>query len=274
MLNHTNRARWAGRGASLSRRRCFSALRRQGRTARAAEPGHHRPGGGEFARRRRGAAHRRARPISRASRPAARACGCTAACSTDEWKSSDTFSQRNETDQRSIQTNNANIADARTTTSSRRAASLGRRSTSRSSTRRSEGQHRARCTSRSASRDHARREFLQRHPADVHGRTACPYYGPPLTNDAVFKRRGDALRQRAGAGAAAADAMSVAHEAGALVMRKARMLVDHRAVRDRGGARSGERRADRLSSIMLTFDQTTGDNQIWTSATTARALHA
>src|SRR4051812_20467300 len=30
----------------------------------------------------------------------------------DEWKSSDTFSQRNETDQRSIQTNNANTAGA------------------------------------------------------------------------------------------------------------------------------------------------------------------
>src|SRR5215470_5596546 len=28
---------------------------------------------------------------------------------TDEWKSSDTFSQRNETDQRSVQTNNANL---------------------------------------------------------------------------------------------------------------------------------------------------------------------
>ena len=27
---------------------------------------------------------------------------------TDEWKSSDTFSQRNETDQRTVQTNNAN----------------------------------------------------------------------------------------------------------------------------------------------------------------------
>jgi hypothetical protein len=31
---------------------------------------------------------------------------------TDEWKSSDTFSQRNETDQRSIQTNNGNIQTA------------------------------------------------------------------------------------------------------------------------------------------------------------------
>jgi hypothetical protein len=31
---------------------------------------------------------------------------------TDEWKSSDTFSQRNETDQRSVQTGNANIATA------------------------------------------------------------------------------------------------------------------------------------------------------------------
>src|SRR5690349_15728097 len=30
----------------------------------------------------------------------------------DEWKSSDTFSQRNETDQRSIQTNNGNIQNA------------------------------------------------------------------------------------------------------------------------------------------------------------------
>src|SRR5690349_12430469 len=28
---------------------------------------------------------------------------------TDEWKSSDTFSQRNETDQRLVQTNNANL---------------------------------------------------------------------------------------------------------------------------------------------------------------------
>src|SRR3954465_12325112 len=31
---------------------------------------------------------------------------------TDEWKSSDTFSQRNETDQRSIQTNNSNTQGA------------------------------------------------------------------------------------------------------------------------------------------------------------------
>src|SRR5262249_45233633 len=30
----------------------------------------------------------------------------------DEWKSSDTFSQRNETDQRSIQTNNGNVQNA------------------------------------------------------------------------------------------------------------------------------------------------------------------
>ncbi len=34
---------------------------------------------------------------------------------TDEWKSSDTFSQRNETDQRSVQTSNANIQTAYTT---------------------------------------------------------------------------------------------------------------------------------------------------------------
>jgi len=34
---------------------------------------------------------------------------------TDEWKSSDTFSQRNETDQRSVQTNNANVQTAYTT---------------------------------------------------------------------------------------------------------------------------------------------------------------
>ena len=34
-------------------------------------------------------------------------CGQLGGLLTDEWKSSDTFSQRNETDQRAIQTNNA-----------------------------------------------------------------------------------------------------------------------------------------------------------------------
>ncbi len=43
---------------------------------------------------------------------------------TDEWKSSDTFSQRNETDQRSVQTNNANIAGRVHTRRSSRAASF------------------------------------------------------------------------------------------------------------------------------------------------------
>src|SRR5205085_11705629 len=45
---------------------------------------------------------------------------------TDEWKSSDTFSQRNETDQRSVQDNNANLTPIlrdlyRTRTSAREA---------------------------------------------------------------------------------------------------------------------------------------------------------
>ena len=45
---------------------------------------------------------------------------------TDEWKSSDTFSQRNETDQRLVQNNNANLTPIlrdlyRTRTSAREA---------------------------------------------------------------------------------------------------------------------------------------------------------
>ena len=88
-----------------------------------------------------------------------------------------------------------------------------------------------------------------------------PQYGAPLTNDSVFAiavtHFDSALTLASGT-----DAKSVPGASRRRSIAKARALVEPRAVRRRGRTRAGVAVATSFQ-YLLTFDQTTGDNNIW-----------
>ncbi len=142
---------------------------------------------------------------------------------TDEWKSSDTFSQRNETDQRSVQTNNANIQGAYTTVQQARgfirtAIDLLNKYTP-DSTRNIGQMYMALGFSELTIAEN----FCNGVP-ETYTNNGVYVYGPQLTTDSVFKRAAfffdSALARSSGS-----DALSVAQKQALLVMR-ARVLVD------------------------------------------------
>ncbi len=178
---------------------------------------------------------------------------------TDEWKSSDTFSQRNETDQRTVQTNNANIQGAYTTVQQSRgfirtAIDFLNKYTADSTRNIGQMYMAAGFTELTIAEN-----FCNGVP-ETYTTNGVYEYGPQLTTDSVFKRAGfffdSALARTNGS-----DALSVAQKQAVLVMR-ARVLVDQ-------GQFANAAALVPVSAVptnfqyLLTFDQSTGDNQIW-----------
>ncbi|HEY4307769.1 MAG TPA: hypothetical protein VGM82_25060 [Gemmatimonadaceae bacterium] len=112
MLRHTNRARWLVAGAALLASPLFSACDVKEELLQPQNPGIIDPASTDSPA---AAVGLRVASLGQLkSRTAGSENGfwMYSGLLADEWKSSDTFSQRNETDQRSIQTNNANIQNA------------------------------------------------------------------------------------------------------------------------------------------------------------------
>lgn len=185
---------------------------------------------------------------------------------TDEWKSSDTFSQRNETDERKVQDNNANVNTVLRDV------------------------HRPRTSAREAL--DALREYKPNPPANLgqmyfvmgfaeltlaenfcngiplgDASTGVPEYGPPLTNQQVFAL---ALTHfdSALALATATDAFSteVRHSA---AVAKARTLLNigHARAADAAAAVAA---VPTTFQLRATFSLTAGNNQIWALNTSAK----
>ncbi len=179
---------------------------------------------------------------------------------TDEWKSSDTFSQRNETDQRSVQTNNANVQTAYTTVQQARgfirtAIDLLNKYTPDST--RNIGQ-----MYMAAGFDELTiaENFCSGVP-ETYTNNGVYLYGPQLTTDSIFKRAAFFFDSALARSNTANDPLSVAQKQALLVMR-ARVLVDQ-------GQFANAAALVPVSAVptnfqyLLTFDQTTGDNQLW-----------
>ncbi len=178
---------------------------------------------------------------------------------TDEWKSSDTFSQRNETDQRSVQTNNANIQTAYTTVQQARgfirtAIDLLNKYTPDSTRNIGQMYMAAGFTELTIAEN-----FCNGVP-ETYTTNGIYVYGPQLTSDSIYKRAGfffdSALAMSQGT-----DALSIAQKQAVLVLR-ARVLLEQGQFAQ-AAALVPTSAVPTSSSYLLTFDQTTGDNQLW-----------
>ena len=178
---------------------------------------------------------------------------------TDEWKSSDTFSQRNETDQRSVQTNNANVQTAYTTVQQARgfirtAIDLLNKYTPDSTRNIGQMYMAAGFTELTIAEN-----FCNGIP-ETYTTNGIYVYGPQLTTDSVYKRAAfffdSALARSQGS-----DAFSVAQKQALLVLR-ARVLVDQGQFAQ-AAALVPTSAVPTSAAYLLTFDQTTGDNQLW-----------
>ena len=178
---------------------------------------------------------------------------------TDEWKSSDTFSQRNETDQRSVQTNNGNIQGAYTTVQQAR----GYIRTAIDLLNKYDGD-----STRDIGQMYMAAGFTELTIAEnfcngvpeTYTTNGVYVYGPQLTLDSIYKRAAfffdSALVRSQGT-----DAASIAQKQALLVMR-ARVLVDPGQFAQ-AAALVPTSAVPTSAAYLLTFDQATGDNQIW-----------
>ena len=178
---------------------------------------------------------------------------------TDEWKSSDTFSQRNETDQRSVQTNNANIQGAYTTLQQSRgfvrtAIDLLNKYTP-DSTRNIGQMYMAAGFSELTIAEN----FCNGVP-ETYTTNGVYVYGPQLTTDSIYKRAANFL-DSALARSSGTDPLSVAQKQAVLVLR-ARVLVDQGQFAQAAALVPVSAVATNMQ-YLLTFDQATGDNQLW-----------
>jgi starch-binding outer membrane protein, SusD/RagB family len=181
---------------------------------------------------------------------------------TDEWKSSDTFSQRNETDQRSIQTNNANIQTAYNTLQQARGYTRTAIDKSFQYT-------------PTANSDIAEMYFTLGFLEMTLAENFCngiplsytvngvPNYGQPLTNDSIFKIASVHLDS-----ALALAASAPAGDTKAPIVKQAASVTKARILMNLGQQSAAA--AFVSSSVvptsfqyLLTFDQTTGDQQLW-----------
>jgi hypothetical protein len=177
----------------------------------------------------------------------------------DEWKSSDTFSQRNETDQRSIQTNNSNVQTAYNQLQQARGYIRTAIDKSLQYT-------------PDAKSDIAEMYFALGFMEMTLAENFCngtpltytvdgvPNYGQPLTNDAVFAIAMTHFDS--------AITLAAGTDAKAVLVKPAASIGKARTLLDRGqfAAAATLVSASAVTTgyqYLLTFDQTTGDNQIW-----------
>ena len=221
-------------------------------------------------RRRRGAARRRARPPQESITAGGESMWLYGGLLTDEWKSSDTFSQRNETDQRSVQTNNANIAGrVHDRPAVARIHSDGDRPAQQVHAR-LDAQHRPDVHRAGFVELTIAENFCNGMPDDVHDQRRLPvrtaaHHGLGLQARRVL------LRQRAGAQQRQPTRCRCRRSRRCWSMR-ARVLVDQ-------GQFANAAALVPVSAVptnfqyLLTFDQTTGDNQIWSAQHQRGPLH-
>jgi hypothetical protein len=177
----------------------------------------------------------------------------------DEWKSSDTFSQRNETDQRSIQTNNSNVQTAYNQLQQARGYVRTAIDKSLEFTPDAKGDIAEMYFSLGFMEMTLAENFCNGTPM-TYTIEGIPQYGAPLTNDSVFKVASVHF-DSAVALAGGTDAKSVSVKQAALIGRA-------RALTDLGqfAAASALVTAAAVPTsyqYLLTFDQTTGDNNLW-----------
>jgi starch-binding outer membrane protein, SusD/RagB family len=176
---------------------------------------------------------------------------------TDEWKSSDTFSQRNETDQRSIQTNNANTAGAYTSLQQARGYTRTAIEKSVQFTPDAKGDIAEMWFTLGFLEMSLAENFCNGTPMTntVNG---VPNYGDPLTNAEVYAvaltHYDSALALATGS-----DAKSVLVKAAASIG-KARTLLN---LGQQAAAGTAVASVATSYAYTMTFDQTTGDQQLW-----------
>lgn len=179
---------------------------------------------------------------------------------TDEWKSSDTFSQRNETDQRAVQTNNANIQGAYTSVQQARGfiktAVEVLEKYSPDSTRNIGQMYMAAAFTEMTIAENLCNGIPETYTVD-----GVYSYGPQLTTDSVYNRAVSFLDSALAFTSKATGSLATAQQQAILVI-KARVLVDQ-------GKYSAAAALVPASAVptnfqyLLSFDQSTGDNQLW-----------
>lgn len=178
----------------------------------------------------------------------------------DEWKSSDTFTQRNETDQRSIQTSNANTAGAYNSLQQSRGFTRTAIDKSIIYTPDSKGDIAEMYFTLGFEELTLAENFCNGIPMTntVNG---IPIYGQPFTNDSIFKialtHFDSALTLSSGSDAKSASVKQAAS------VGKARALVDLGQFTT-AAPLVATAIVPTSYQYLLTFDQTTGDNNIWT----------
>ena len=178
----------------------------------------------------------------------------------DEWKSSDTFTQRNETDQRSIQTSNGNITTAYNNLQQTRGFTRTAIDKSLTYTPDAKGDIGEMYFTLGFEELSLAENFCNGIPLSytVDG---APVYGMPLTNDSIFKIALTHFDSSL-AFATGSDTKSVLVKQAAAIG-KARTLVDLGQFTTAAPLVSTAN-VPTTYQYLLTFDQTTGDNNIWT----------
>jgi hypothetical protein len=178
---------------------------------------------------------------------------------TDEWKSSDTFSQRNETDQRSVQTNNANVQGAYTTLQQSRGfirTAIDVLNLYAKDSTRDIGQ----MYMAAGFSELTIAENLCNGVPETYTKNGIYEYGPQLSTDSIYKRAAFFL-DSAVSYSKGTDAASVSQRQASLVIR-ARVLVEQGKFAE-AAALVPAGTVPTNFQYLLTFDQTTGDNQNW-----------
>jgi starch-binding outer membrane protein, SusD/RagB family len=183
---------------------------------------------------------------------------------TDEWKSGDTFSQRNETDQRTVQENNANLNPVyrdihRARTASREALDLLVKYKP------TPASNLGQMYFVMAFAEMQLAEWFCNGQPLGDASTGTPEYGPPLTNQAIFTLALAHL-DSALSFTTATDAATVAVKNSILVA-KGRVLVDLARYADAATAVASVPTSYTLNG---TFSLTGGNNQIWALSTSAK----
>jgi len=181
---------------------------------------------------------------------------------TDEWKSSDTFSQRNETDQRSIQTSNANIITAYNALQQARGFTRTAIDKSLQYTPTANGDIAEMYFTLGFLEMELAENFCNGIPL-TYTVNGIPNYGQPLTNDSIYR-----LASVHFDSALALVNSAPASDTKAPIVKPAASIAKARALLNLGQASAA---AAFVSSAvvptsyqyLLTFDQTTGDQQLW-----------
>jgi starch-binding outer membrane protein, SusD/RagB family len=178
----------------------------------------------------------------------------------DEWKSSDTFSQRNETDQRSIQTNNANIITMYNSLQQSRGYIKTAIDKSIQFTPTATGDLGEMYFALGFVEMELAENFCNGIPL-TYTVNGVVNYGVPLTNDSIYRQASLHFDSALTLAGTATDAKSVlVHQAASIAKARALMNLGQSAA---AAPFVTVANVPTSFAYMLTFDQTTGDNNLW-----------